>query len=128
MAKPFIFGSIRAAGLLDDLDDITDDLPDAIEKADATTAEEAAEGARLRAAGMGSVQGHVASGITAQRSTITLNVNQQPAILGAEFGASRFRQFPPWKGSDDGYMLHPELNDDELIERYAEMVEDEIGL
>lgn len=80
-----------------------------------TVTARAVTSAHSRAAGLGGVHRHVASGIAAQGgNNIRLDTRRQPAILGAVFGGGRrrtTRQFPPWRGSgrEAGYMLYPDL-------------------
>ncbi len=47
-------------------------------------------------------------------------------MWGAEFGSGESRQFMPWGGTSDsaGYFLWPAIRMDEIVEQYAEAVED----
>ena len=82
--------------------------------------QQVAVSSRQKASSLGSVHAHVAPGIkggaTGGRAYVSLNPNQQPAILGAEFGGGRrktTRQFPPWRGAGprSGYMVLPTIWD-----------------
>lgn len=117
-------GLVRA-GVIKSLTDIVRTMPDEIEKADEETAKLVSERAQARAFQLGGVHGHVGSGIEAGNGIIELNVVDQPAILGAEFGGGgspRTRQFPPW--GTEGYMVYPELHEDDVAEAYEEALDD----
>lgn len=123
-------GRIRATKLIADLRGIRTKLPKATKDADARVAADVARRSRERAAGLGGVHAHVASGIESIGPQIQLNAGAQPAILGAEFGGGgrpRTRQFPPYRGSGSnaGYMVYPTLRDDskDVVERYGEALD-----
>lgn len=58
---------------------------------------------------------------TQRKAAITLNLRRFPYLMGREFGARRFKQFPPHRGRR-GYFLYPTLRErtDEIVEFYAE--------
>jgi hypothetical protein len=129
MAEPFLFGRVHAAALIRELHGISRNLPANVRQADASTAADVGARARLRARGLGGVHAHVAPGIVDRGSVVGLDVNDQAAILGAEFGGGarpRTRQFPPWRGSgaDAGYMLYPTLREEATMRRYEEILDD----
>ncbi len=78
-------------------------------------ASRAVSSAHSRAAGLGGVHRHVASGISVvSGNNVRLDTRAQPAIMGGVFGGGRgprTKQFPPWRGSgrDAGYLLYPDL-------------------
>lgn len=116
-----IFGVVRAGGLLSSLGRITRVLPGSVEKADKEAAEQVAEQGQQEAEALGGVHAHVADGVMQVGSTVSLDANGHPAILGAEFGGGArpaTRQFPPW--TNEGYMVYPILHDDDLLEAYEE--------
>jgi hypothetical protein len=73
--------------------------------------------------GLGGVHRHAVQGGGIQqaaktdRGVIRLSSSSSPTILGAEFGAKAYPQFPRWKGNQftigggSGYMLHPALRE-----------------
>lgn len=112
-------------------------LPREIGKANKDAADMVVTSATRRAQGMGGVQAHAAKrGMRAKRSqraaAITLDGVREPTILGAEFGAKKYRQFPPWRGNQwnpdsggVGYFLHPVIRDDreQIIGKYADVID-----
>lgn len=98
-------------------------LPREIGKANQEVADFVLKRSQTKAQAMGGVQAHAARrGMKARRSqrtaSITLDGQREPTILGAEFGAKRWRQFPRWRGNQwnpdsggVGYFLHPEIRD-----------------
>jgi hypothetical protein len=117
-------------GIIDDLEQAAGAMGRELDDVMALFAADVADRAQSRAQGLGSVHAHVASGIVATRRGIELRVNDQPAILGAEFGGGRrprTRQFPPYR--PDGYMLYPELyNPDHPIDQQLNDMFDRLGL
>lgn len=87
--------------------------------------------ARARATGQGSVAAKsaqaITAGATARAATINLGSNKYPFALGAEFGAVRFKQFKPWRGSGEGagYFLYPTIRERraETIREYEKLID-----
>ena len=98
-------------------------------------AEIVASEARAKADQLGGVHRHVKPSIKAsaqQRfAAVTIGGPKFPMALGAEFGAKRYEQFPPWRGNQwpstwvpegVGYMIHP------AIREKADQVRNEYGV
>lgn len=92
-------------------------VDDARSKADTPQQRKAAESLKATAATTG--------------ATVTLG-SGSPFALGAEFGALRYRQFPPWRGNQwnpaaggVGYFLHPAIRDHlaEIEKTYLEAID-----
>lgn len=74
-----------------------------------------------------------------RNASVRLGSRTAPFALGAEFGAIRYAQFPPWRGNQwsfrgldfsdhtTGYFLHPAIRalivNGEIQRRYGEMIE-----
>lgn len=116
------FGEMVA---VDGLDDLRRDLkslgaefPKMLGQANKSAAEVVAHQAESNAAAIGSTAAHVAPSIKASSAAanakVTLGNSSYPMALGAEFGAKKYPQFPPWRGNQwdpdaggTGYFLHP---------------------
>lgn len=61
-------------------------------------------------------------------AAIKIGGDAYPYALGSEFGSSRFRQFPAWRGSGSraGYSLYPSIrsNRSEIEQRYERLIAD----
>lgn len=94
-------------------------------------AEVVASAARSKASGRGGVAAKTAPSIKAQgeqrRSKVTIGGNAYPFAMGAEFGATAYRQFPAWRGSGSGagYFLYPAIRStrDEFVEVYERVID-----
>lgn len=112
MAGTLRRGSIRILGLRElqfALRAMDKAKPRLLQQANKSAAEMVASRARGAAAAYGSVQAKSGPSIRAvaqQRSAgVRLGGARAPYALGAEFGATRYRQFPPW--TTRGYFLYP---------------------
>jgi hypothetical protein len=119
-----VIGALITGQVVARMSQVQSRLPRATRDAAGDVAREVAARAQARANAQGSVHGHVSSGIGATSEGLTLNVIEQPAIMGAEFGGGgrpTTRQFPPFTTA--GYMVYPELNDPATLEFYADLIE-----
>lgn len=78
----------------------------------------AVRGATQRGGQLGGVHRHILPGISARQNNIRLDPRRAPAVFGGVFGGGRrptTQQFPPWRGSgrDAGYLIYPDLRDQE---------------
>lgn len=109
----------------------------AMGQANKKAAEVVASEARTRAQGSGGSAAKGAESIkasAAQRAaSVTIGGAKAPWMPGAEFGARRYRQFPPWRGNQwqpdsggVGYFLHPAIREtrDEFEETYLEALDE----
>jgi hypothetical protein len=96
-------------------------------------------GVHRHAVKLGGIKPSVRGG--GKRAGIRLASSKSPTVLGAEFGALAYPQFPRWRGnqwtdptgSNVGYMLHPAMRDflpeaeerlaDEILEAIAREIE-----
>lgn len=95
--------------------------PKEMGRANKETATIVADAARIKASALGGVHRHVASSIKASAAARHAKVvGSGPAFFGAEFGAKRYSQFPPWRGNQwahtqpaegVGYMVQPAARD-----------------
>jgi len=139
MAKTFTFSHV--AGLQRTLRTLPKDLSAELRDASVDIAESVAGKASLRARMVGGVAKYVAPTIRARRDRVPKIVmggttrlpgrtgpNQTVGnvIWGAEWGSTRYRQFPPW--SREGRFLWPTVDDqsDETMERYGEALMDAV--
>lgn len=108
--------------------------PKALGQANKQAAGVIVKSAQERADALGSTAAHVSSSIKAaaqeRAAVITLGGNSMPMALGAEFGARKYPQFPPWRGNQwtegdgpaagVGYFLNPAVREtrDEFVDVY----------
>lgn len=114
-------GTVKVQGLPElsrALKAIGPDAVDELKEASHRVATFVAEDARAAASSIGGVAAHVAPSIKAMKRATSAAVGfggaAYPMAGGAEFGALRYRQFKPWRGSgsDAGYFLYPAIRAD----------------
>jgi hypothetical protein len=87
--------------------------------------------AKARATGVSKQAARAAESLrasrTAARAQVLLGSGRIRFAFGAEFGSSRFKQFPAWRGNgtDAGYFLYPTIRDEipEIVETYGDAIE-----
>lgn len=124
-SSPF---SLEVEGLTETLDGFRglDKVVDrVISKGLARFAKDLRRRSEKRGSSLGGVHRHAVAGGGIEEFTragsagLRLRSRKEPTILGAEYGAKQYRQFPKWRGnqftgsrgSNVGYMVHPALRD-----------------
>ena len=126
-----------------DLKGVSRDLERAVRLENKAVADEVAEAAVAAAKAVSPKYAKAAPGIRARgRSTaaaVAMMVNKYPWILGAEFGARQYAQFPAWTGNQwvegdgpepgTGYALYPTIRRmvPDIVVDYADRVEARIA-
>ncbi len=114
-------GAIQVEGLAElsrALKKVESNTPNALRETNKKVAEKVADQARSRASGLGGVAAHVAPSLRATAGATSAGVAGGgaafPMFGGAEFGALRYPQVAPWRGSgsDAGYFLYPAIRDE----------------
>lgn len=108
----------RAHGL-DELHDALTALPGDLRREADTAGVEAAgdvaDAARGNAVALGGVAAKSAPSLNAERGIdgglVTLGGEAYPFAAGAEFGATRYPQFEPYRGPEGGYFLYPAIRE-----------------
>lgn len=108
------------------------DWPKELRKAAKSAASLVANEAQRRARTVGGAIGKAAPSIrpggTQRGAYVKLGGDRYPFALGGEFGAIRFKQFKPWRGSggDAGYALYPAIRakTDEVVEEFGDALDD----
>ena len=111
------------------LDDkgLTDELKDA----NYDVANYVVQMARARAQGVSKQAARASESLrasrTAARAQVLLGSGRIRFAFGAEFGSTRFKQFPGCRGagSDAGYFLYPTIRDEipDIVETYGDAIE-----
>jgi hypothetical protein len=128
-------GAIQVEGLAElnrALKKVEGGTPNALRETNKKVAEKVAQSARSNASGLGGVAAHVAPSLRATAGATSAGVSGGgaafPMFGGAEFGALRYPQFKPWRGSgsDAGYFLFPAIRDEapHIEDEYREALED----
>jgi len=136
-------GSVQVVGLRElqkELKQVDAELPKKLRVGQLDIARDVVEKADARARGMGGVfrhavamQGSLKAKGEQRYAKAVLDANKAPMILGAEFGAKRYRQFPRFRGNQHpstwapegvGYVLYPTIRDNEagIVDAYDRML------
>lgn len=107
---------------------LDDYLDEEVRRTNMQVAQDIAREAAAAASGLGSTAAHVAPSIQAHdlgaSAEVALGGGGYPMAAGAEFGATQYPQFSPWRGSgeDGGYFLYPTVRrrEDETDEAYLD--------
>ncbi len=132
MAKAFSVEAPELTDLIKDLRGVDKATKTGMKKGLKRFTDELAERGEKEGRSRGGIHAHAIreGGIRKTVTGIVLDVAKSPTVLGAEFGAKRWAQFPEWKGNElperletmsIGYMIHPALR------RYIRPGEDDVG-
>lgn len=130
-----VSGEVRVDGIRElnrALKRLGGEFPGELKEANREAADFVAAGARGRAVSLGSTAAHVAPSIRAsagqQSAAVSFGGAAYPMAGGAEFGAIRYKQFQPWRGSgsDAGYFVYPTIRDnsERIADTYVERLDD----
>jgi hypothetical protein len=114
---------VRVSGLKEldrALRQLGSELEDELKETDRTVAGAVADHARGIAHSIGGVAAKTAPSISASADGLGFGGGGYPFAGGAEFGAVRYKQFKPWRGSGSaaGYFVYEAIRDD------SEQIED----
>jgi hypothetical protein len=126
-----IRGGVRVVGLAElqkDLRELDAALPRQLRLVNKEAADVVVDAALDKAHQLGGVAAHAAEALKSaaeqRRAVVTLGNDRHPEALGAEFGATKYRQFRAWRGSGDdaGYFLWPAIREtrDRVVQTFDE--------